>query len=137
MSTLDRLPERMLDLASQAGDRIGSLAPRASEWLDAGAKLGALKGASKVGLKVVRRNPVVFGAALAGAGLLWYAARRRAKRAENGNDGAIEGRSRRIEARNADEDNTTQSRTRTQRRTGTRRASTSRARSTRESRTEH
>ena len=135
MSTLDRLPERMLDLASQAGDRLGQLGPRASEWLDAGAKLGALKSASKVGIKVVRRNPVVFGAALAGAGLLWYAARRRAKRAENGNSDAIDGRSRRIEARSGDEDSTP--RTRTQRRTGTRRASTSRARSSRESRTEH
>ncbi|MGY3266384.1 hypothetical protein [Lysobacter sp. HA35] len=137
MSTLDRLPERMMDLASTAGDRIGQLAPRASEWLDAGAKLGALKGASKVGMKVVRRNPVVFGAALAGAGLLWYAARRRAKRAENGNGDAIEGRSRRIEARSGDAD-TTASTTRAKRRTaGARRASTSRSRSRSEPRTEH
>ena len=132
MSTLDRLPERMLDLATHAGDRIGQLAPRASEWLDAGAKLGALKGASKVGMKVVRRNPVVFGAALAGAGLLWYAARRRAKRAENE---AIDGRSRRIETRSGDEDSART--TRTKRRTGSTRAATSRSRSTRESRTEH
>ncbi|WP_205289361.1 hypothetical protein [Lysobacter sp. TY2-98] len=133
MSTLDRLPSRMLDLASQAGDHLSHLGPRASEWLDAGAKLGALKTASKVGVKVVRRNPVIFGAALAGAGLLWYAARRRAKRAENGNGDAIEGRSRRIETRSGDEDSTP--RTRTQRRTSTRRTSPSRAR--RESRTEH
>lgn len=42
------------------------------------------------------RNPVLAGAALAGAGLLWYAARRKAKQAQ---DGPIEGTATRIEAR--------------------------------------
>lgn len=137
MSKLERLPERMLDLASQAGDRISDLAPRASNWLDAGAKLGALKGASKVGLKIARRNPLMIGAALAGAGLIWYAARRRARRAENGEGQTIEGSARRIEARDGGE---TKRATRTAARRGggsRRTGATSRSRSTRESRTEH
>lgn len=137
MNRLDSLSERALDLASSAGDRIKDLAPRATDWLDAGAKLGALKSASKVGAKVVRRNPLVFTAALAGAGLLWYAARRRARRAENGEGQTLEGSARRIEARNADESNTRSTRGGNRRGTGTRRASGSRSRSTRESRTEH
>jgi len=44
---------------------------------------------------------VLIAASVAGAGLLWYAAKRRARRAEeelNGT-GAIEGASRRVEAR--------------------------------------
>lgn len=137
MSKLDLLPERALDLASQAGDKLRDLAPRATDWLDAGAKLGALKGASKIGMKVVRRNPVVFTAALAGAGLLWYAARRRARRAESGNGQALEGSSRRIDARDGNEATGGRKRA-TRKAAGTRRASTSRSRSaTRESRTEH
>lgn len=139
MNRLDSLSERALDLASSAGGRIKGLAPRATDWLDAGAKLGALKSASKVGVKVVRRNPLVFTAALAGAGLLWYAARRRARRAENGNGQALEGSARRIEVRDGDETGTRARKTGGSRRaTGTRRASGSRSRSTsRESRTEH
>jgi len=136
MSKLDLLPERALDLASQAGDKLRDLAPRATDWLDAGAKLGALKGASKIGMKVVRRNPVVFTAALAGAGLLWYAARRRAQRAERGEGQTLEGSARRIDARDGSGETT--ARTRAPRKAATRRASGSRARSTtRESRTEH
>jgi hypothetical protein len=137
MSKLDLIPDRALDLASQAGDKLRDFAPRATDWLDAGAKLGALKGATKVGMKVVRRNPAVFTAALAGAGLLWYAARRRARRAENGNGQALEGSSRRVEAREGDDSG---SRSRSTRKTAaTRRASGSRSRSSasRESRTEH
>lgn len=135
MSKLDLLPERALDLASQAGDKLRDLAPRATDWLDAGAKLGALKGASKVGMKVVRRNPVVFTAALAGAGLLWYAARRRARKAERGEGQTLEGSARRIEA--SEGDGSTK-RSRPARKTATRRAAGSRSRSaTRESRTQH
>lgn len=138
MSKLEYLPERALDLASQAGDKLRDFAPRATDWLDAGAKLGALKTASKVGMKVVRRNPVVFTAALAGAGLLWYAARRRARRAENGNGETLEGSARRIDARNGDKATTGRARTARKKATGTRRASGSRSRAaTTEPRTEH
>ena len=139
MNRLDSLSERALDLASSAGGRIKELAPRATDWLDAGAKLGALKSASKVGVKVVRRNPMVFGAALAGAGLLWYVARRRARRAEDGEGRTLEGSARRIEARDGDEGGRKSTRGGARRTGGgTRRASGSRSRtSTRESRTEH
>ncbi len=99
MNKLDLLPERALDLASQAGDAIRTLGPKASTLLSTGAKLGALKSGAKVGLMVVRRNPVIAVASLAGAGLLWYAARRRAERARNGEGSTIEGSSRRIEAK--------------------------------------
>jgi len=49
-----------------------------------------------VASKLVRRNPVLATAAIAGAGLLWLAARQRAKRAEQG---PIEGTATRIDAR--------------------------------------
>jgi hypothetical protein len=44
----------------------------------------------------VRRNPAMAVAAAAGAGLLWYVARRKAKQAQ---DGAIDGSATRIEAK--------------------------------------
>lgn len=101
MSKLDMLPERALELANQAGDALSKFAPRATDWLDTGAKLGALKGGAKIGMKVLRRNPVVFAAAAAGAGLIWYAAKRRAKKAETGKGQTLEGSARRVEARTA------------------------------------
>ncbi|MEO6264123.1 MAG: hypothetical protein ABIO58_04035, partial [Luteimonas sp.] len=64
-----------------------------------GAALGALKTGTRIATKFVRRNPAVAVAAAAGAGLLWYAVHRKAKQAENG---AIEGRATRIEAKRAD-----------------------------------
>lgn len=141
MNKLDLLPERALDLASQAGDAIRTLGPKASMLLSTGAKLGALKAGARVGITVVRRNPVIFAASLAGAGLLWYAAKRRAERARNGEGGTIEGSSRRIDARKS-QDDTGGSKSRGARKasgTRTRRASSgSRSRSTSgESRTEH
>jgi hypothetical protein len=84
-------------------------------------------------MMVVRRNPVIAVATLAGAGLIWYAAKRRAARAENGEGTTIEGSARRIEARKGGN-----STTRPRRATGTRRASGSRSRgASTESRTEH
>lgn len=102
MSRLDLLPDRALQLASQVGDNLKQMVPTgAGKWLDAGLKLGAVKAGSRVAAKFVRRNPAAFAAAAAGAGLLWLVARQRAKRAENGNgsNGAIEGQSRRVEAK--------------------------------------
>lgn len=99
MNKLDLLPERALDLASQAGDALRTLGPKASTLLSTGAKLGALKSGARVGLMVVRRNPMIAVASLAGAGLLWYAAKRRAERARNGEGSTIEGSSRRIDAK--------------------------------------
>ncbi|MBU8977201.1 hypothetical protein JI752_013695 [Lysobacter sp. MMG2] len=112
MTKLTSLPERALDLASLVGENlrhvgenlrhtVPSVTQHAGQWLETGAKLGALKTGARVAGGFVRRNPVLVAAAVAGAGLLWYAAKRRARRAEeelNGQE-AIEGSSRRVEAR--------------------------------------
>ena len=96
MSTIERLPGRAMELAAQVGEGIKSRVPeRALKWVETGAALGAAKTGARVATKFVRRNPAIAVAAVAGAGLLWYAARRRAKQAE---EGAIEGQSRRVDA---------------------------------------
>lgn len=137
MNKLDLLPERALDLASQAGDALRTLGPKASTLISTGAKLGALKTGARVGMAVVRRNPVIAVATLAGAGLLWYAARRRAARAENGTDAqgeTIEGSARRIDARKA---GGKASKGRTRAASGTRARKASSRTSASEPRTEH
>jgi len=97
MSTIERLPGRALELATHVGEGIKARVPdRALKWVETGAALGAAKTGARVATKLVRRNPAIAIAAVAGAGLLWYAARRRAKQAEAG---AIEGQSRRVEAK--------------------------------------
>lgn len=102
MTKLTSLPERALELASTVGDNLRhampSVSQHAGKWLETGAKLGALKGGARVASGFVRRNPLLIAAAVAGAGLVWYAAKRRARKAEEGNGEAIEGGSRRIEA---------------------------------------
>ena len=99
MSKFTSLPERALELASQVGDSIKPVVPHAGKWLETGAKLGVLKHGTRVASTFVRRNPVVAIATAAGAGLLWFAARRRAKQAESG---AIEGTAKRVDARKGD-----------------------------------
>ena len=106
MTKLTSLPERALELASTVGDNLRHAVPAVSQhagkWLETGAKLGALKGGARVAGGFVRRNPLLIAAAVAGAGLVWYAAKRRARKAEEeGNGEAIEGRARRIEARSS------------------------------------
>jgi hypothetical protein len=97
MSTFNSLPGRALELATQMGEGIkGAVPDKAIKWIETGAALGVLKTGTRVATKFVRRNPAVAIAAAAGAGLLWYAARRKARQAENG---AIEGTSTRIEAK--------------------------------------
>lgn len=103
MSKFTSLPERALELASQVGDNFKHVVPHAGKWLEAGAKLGVLKNGARIAGMFVRRNPAVTVAAAAGAGLLWYAAHRRAKRAES-ND-AIEGSAKRVDARRGDASN--------------------------------
>jgi hypothetical protein len=99
MNALTRLPERALELASQVGNGIKDAVPnRALKWVETGAALGALKTGTRVATRMVRRNPAIAVAAAAGAGLLWYAAHRRAKQAENG---AIQGTATRVEAKRA------------------------------------
>jgi len=103
MSTFNSLPGRALDLASQMGDSLKGVVPHAGKWLETGAKLGVLKSGARVAATVVRRNPAIAIATAAAGGLLWYAAHRRAKRAEqgNGNGEAIEGSAKRVDARRA------------------------------------
>lgn len=97
MSKLDHFSGRALQLASQVGETIKDAVPhKALNWVETGAALGALRTGSRVAGKFVRRNPAVAVAAVAGAGLLWYAARRRAKQAQ---DEPIEGTAKRIEAK--------------------------------------
>ena len=98
MNTFERIPERALELASRVGGGLRDAVPdQAIKWVETGAALGAAKSGARVATKLVRRNPFIAVAAVAGAGLLWYAARRRAK--QNGNADAIEGRAKRVEAR--------------------------------------
>ena len=100
MNRIDSLSERALELAQLVGDNVKHAIPRAGQLLDAGAKLGVVKSGARVAGSFVRRNPVLVAAAVAGAGLLWYAAHRRAKRAQNGDDrDAIEGSAHRVEAK--------------------------------------
>lgn len=100
MNTFERFPERAMELASRVGDGIRDAVPdRAVRWVETGAALGALKSGSRVATKFARRNPTLLVAAAAGAGLLWYAARRRARKLGGASNEAIEGSSRRVEAR--------------------------------------
>lgn len=99
MSKLNDLPGRALELATQVGETLRERVPdKAIKWVETGAALGALKTGSRVATRFVRRNPVIAVAAAAGAGLLWYAARRRAKQAQ---EAPIEGSAKRIEAKRA------------------------------------
>lgn len=99
MSRFDSFTDRALDLASSAGNSLKHVVPAgAGGWLETGAKLGALKGGARMAGMFVRRNPAIAIATVAGAGLLWYAARRKARQAR---EAPIEGSARRVEARRA------------------------------------
>jgi hypothetical protein len=95
--SLESLPERTLSLVGQVGDGMKHMVASGDRWLDAGVKLGALKSGSNIALRFVRRHPAATVATVAGAGLLWYLARRRAQRAEE--DEASDSSARRVEAR--------------------------------------
>ena len=101
MTKFDYIPERALLLAGQVGENLRQVVPpHAGKWLDAGMKLGALKASSRVAGKFVQRHPAALAAAAAGAGVLWYLARRRAKQAEDGTGkGNGQSRSTRVEAK--------------------------------------
>ena len=97
MSKLGNAQDRALELFGEIGDGIRKAVPgKAMQWVETGAALGALRTGGKVATKFVRRNPVLATAAIVGAGLLWVAARQRAKRAESG---PIEGSATRIDAK--------------------------------------
>ncbi len=114
MNQLTKLPERAMDLAGHVGSGLrGAVPAKAVQWVETGAALAALKTGGRVATRLVKRNPAIAVAAVAGAGLLWLAARRRAKRRDEdaGNGGRA---TKRVEARRAP-------------RTGTRRRSASSA----------
>jgi len=107
MSKLESLSGRALELAGNVGDSLRNNVPdRAIKWIETGAALGALKTGGRVATKFVRRNPAVAVASAVGAGLLLYAVRRQQKKAQQ--QGAIEGKATRIEAKKG----TTRTRTR-------------------------
>jgi len=94
MGKLDKAQDRAMELIGEIGDGLRSKMPdKAMHWVETGAALGALRAGSKVAGGFVRRNPVLVGAAVAGAGLLWLAARRRARQQV-----LIEGRATRVDA---------------------------------------
>lgn len=118
MNKLNSLPGRALDLVGSVGDSIRQAVPNSAiKWVETGAALTALKSGARVATKFAKRNPAVAVAAVAGAGLLWYVARRKAKQAEKNGHGAIEGSSTRVEAKRASRParkRTTRSRTATE-----------------------
>jgi hypothetical protein len=92
MRKLDQAQDRALELLGEIGDGLRKKVPdKAVQWLETGAALGALRAGSKVAGTFVRRNPVLVGAAVLGAGVLWFAARQRNKQR-----GVIEGQAQRL-----------------------------------------
>lgn len=97
MSKLGVAQDRALELMGEIGNGLRKAVPgRAAQWIETGAAIGALKTGTRVATRLVRRNPVMATAAVAGAGLLWLAARHRAKKAQ---DAPIEGSATRVEAK--------------------------------------
>ena len=98
MSKLGTAQDRALELIGELGDGIRKAVPgSAMKWVETGAALGAVRTGTRIAGKFVRRNPVLAGAAIAGAGLLWFAARQRAKKQAAGQP--IEGTATRVEAK--------------------------------------
>lgn len=101
MSRFDSYSDKALALVSQVGDGLKNAIPdTAGKWLQTGAALGVAKTGTRVAGRFIRRNPAVAVAAAVGAGLLWYVARRQARKQQNGH-AAIEGKATRVEARRA------------------------------------
>lgn len=100
MDKFDRTRDRALDLLGEIGEGLRRKVPgRAVQWVETGAALGALRAGSKVAGGFVRRNPLLVGVAVAGAGLLWLGARQRAKK-----QAVIEGRAARIHTTKNEDD---------------------------------
>jgi len=98
MSKLGTAQDRALELIGELGTGIRKAVPgKAMQWVETGAAIGALRTGTRIAGKFVRRNPVLAGAAIAGAGLLWLAARQHAKKQAAGEP--IEGSATRVEAK--------------------------------------
>ena len=98
MSKLDTAQDRALELIGEISEGIRKAVPdKAMQWVQTGAALGVIRTGGKAATTFVRRNPLLAGAAVAGAGLLWLASRQRAKRLAK--DAPIEGSATRVEAK--------------------------------------
>ncbi len=99
MNKFDNIASQASGLASKLGGSLkgASLPDKAIKWIETGAALGAMRTGTRVATRFVRRNPAVAVAAAAGAGLVWYAARQRAKK--QAAEAPIEGSAKRIEAK--------------------------------------
>ena len=97
MSKFDAYTDRVVDLAGKVGSTVKEHLPdHAMRLFETGAALGAVKTGTRVAGKFVRRNPALAIAAVAGAGLLVYAARRRRARQLALEGEAIDGESVRV-----------------------------------------
>ncbi|WP_024892101.1 hypothetical protein [Luteimonas huabeiensis] len=106
MSKFDALQDRALELAGHLGDNIRHAIPdHAGKWLQTGAALGAARAATRTAGRSITRHPAISGsvvvAVIAGAGLLWWASKRRKQKQAAGSGQTIEGSSHRVEARRA------------------------------------
>lgn len=103
MSKFENIAGQASEMASHMASKLGgslkgaSLPDKAMKWIETGAAVGAMRTGTRVATRFVRRNPAVAAAAVAGAGLLWYAARQRQKKLEA--DAPIEGSAKRIQAK--------------------------------------
>lgn len=102
MNKLDSLSGRAMDLVDSVGDGLRQAVPdRAMKWVETGAALAVMKAGSRATILFVKRNPALTAVAVAGAGVLWYVARRKARQARRDGGAAMEGTSTRVEARRA------------------------------------
>lgn len=98
MSKFEKTQDRAMELIGDIGDGLRKRVPdKAMQWIETGAAIGAVRTGAKVATRFVRRNPLLAGAAVVGAGLLWYAARQRKQR--RAAELPIEGRATRVDAR--------------------------------------
>lgn len=90
MSKFDLIQHRAMELAGHVSDSLRHALPHqrksASTWLQTGAALGAARMATRTAGRSIRRHPAISGsvvvAVVAGAGLLWYANKRRKEQEE-------------------------------------------------------
>lgn len=106
MSAYDTVSDKAARLIGQIGNTVKGIVPdglssRALNLVETGAVIGAVKTGTRYAGKFARRNPALLVAAAAGAGLLWYAASRRARQAQNG---PIDSTSKRVDAQRRDDD---------------------------------
>ncbi len=105
MSAYDTVSDKAAKLIGQIGHTVKGIVPdglpsRALRLVETGAVIGAVKTGTRYAGKFARRNPALLVAAAAGAGLLWYAASRRARQAQNG---PIDSTSKRVDAQRRDD----------------------------------